>query len=211
MRCLLYWLRPPSPLTFRVANRHALTRNPCPSLCVPPRLHTHTLTYTTHSTRILLLPPPPPPPPPSQPRTTHVPPPLLDFVELPSSMGDLVFANVICGVIRGALEMVHMRVECRFTADMLKGDPVNAIRWASAVFRTAPTVSGPLCERQTPPPPPCAVYLWGCVEPQCRCRAIPRGVSWHHRPVIPPCRCPLRRLELKEIIEEAAGEDYADE
>ncbi len=54
-----------------------------------------------------------------------------DFVELPPSMSELVFANVICGVIRGALEMVRMRVEARFTSDMLKGDPVNTIRWVA--------------------------------------------------------------------------------
>ena len=51
-----------------------------------------------------------------------------DFVELPPAMSELVYANVVCGVIRGALEMIHMRVECRFTSDMLKGDPVNTIR-----------------------------------------------------------------------------------
>ena len=32
--------------------------------------------------------------------------PLVDFVELPENCNDLKFCNVLCGVIRGALEMV---------------------------------------------------------------------------------------------------------
>ena len=32
--------------------------------------------------------------------------PLVDFVELPDSHRDLWFSNIICGVLRGALEMV---------------------------------------------------------------------------------------------------------
>lgn len=33
--------------------------------------------------------------------------PLADFVELPASYSDLRYSNIICGVIRGALEMVR--------------------------------------------------------------------------------------------------------
>lgn len=33
--------------------------------------------------------------------------PLADFVELPPAYGDLRYSNLICGVIRGALEMVR--------------------------------------------------------------------------------------------------------
>jgi trafficking protein particle complex subunit 3 len=33
--------------------------------------------------------------------------PLADFVELPPSYADLRYSNLICGVIRGALEMVR--------------------------------------------------------------------------------------------------------
>jgi len=38
------------------------------------------------------------------------------------------YSNVYCGVIRGALEQVSMRVECNFVKDILKGDEVNEIR-----------------------------------------------------------------------------------
>jgi len=54
--------------------------------------------------------------------------PLTTFVELPPQFSDLHYSNMICGVIRGALEMVQMQVECRFVKDMLKGNEVNEIR-----------------------------------------------------------------------------------
>jgi len=54
--------------------------------------------------------------------------PLTQFVELPEAYGQLHFCNILCGVIRGALEMLLMRVECRFVKDMLKGDDTNEIR-----------------------------------------------------------------------------------
>ncbi len=95
-------------------------------------------------------------------------------------MSELVFANVICGVIRGALEMIHMRVECRFTSDMLKGDPINTIRY--------------VCPQNA----------------QARVRLC-SGLEVVVSAVV--CRwCDAgRRLELKEMIEEAAGEDYKEE
>ena len=34
--------------------------------------------------------------------------PLTDFVELPEDHPNLLYSNIICGVIRGALEMVSM-------------------------------------------------------------------------------------------------------
>mmetsp|Transcript_14455 Transcript_14455/g.25536 ORF Transcript_14455/g.25536 Transcript_14455/m.25536 type:complete len:182 (-) Transcript_14455:70-615(-) len=54
--------------------------------------------------------------------------PLADFVELPESFSGLVYCNILCGVIRGALEMVGMHVQCRFLRDMLKGDDAFEIR-----------------------------------------------------------------------------------
>ena len=36
--------------------------------------------------------------------------------------------NMLCGVIRGALEMVQMRVECTLTKDALWGDEVTEMR-----------------------------------------------------------------------------------
>jgi len=54
--------------------------------------------------------------------------PLADFVELPDSLQNLVYSNMLCGVIRGALEMVQMKVDVKFVRDTLKGDDVNEIR-----------------------------------------------------------------------------------
>lgn len=58
--------------------------------------------------------------------------PLALFVELPQEDGDkwksLKYSNLYCGIIRGALEQVNLRVECTFTKDVLQGDDVNEIR-----------------------------------------------------------------------------------
>lgn len=83
--------------------------------------------------------------------------PLSIFVELPESVGNkagtlknaeivggngetmssavsgpdwsqMKYSNVYCGVIRGALEQVSMRVDCDFVKDILRGDEVNEIR-----------------------------------------------------------------------------------
>ena len=78
-----------------------------------------------------------------------------DFVELPPSLAKLHFSNLLCGVIRGALEMVseqgyahlyyvqylihylgqiQMQVECRFVQDVLHGDTQNEIRFVFLRF-----------------------------------------------------------------------------
>uniref|UniRef100_A0A7S2V4X7 Trafficking protein particle complex subunit n=1 Tax=Fibrocapsa japonica TaxID=94617 RepID=A0A7S2V4X7_9STRA len=55
--------------------------------------------------------------------------PLTEFVELPPQFASsLLYSNLLCGVIRGALEMVQIRIECRFVRDVLQGDEVNEIR-----------------------------------------------------------------------------------
>lgn len=54
--------------------------------------------------------------------------PLLDFVELPPQYSELQYCNILCGVIKGALEMVQLQVECSFLKDTLKGDELSEMR-----------------------------------------------------------------------------------
>merc|ERR1719499_3055685 len=46
--------------------------------------------------------------------------PLSDFVEIPDGFESLVFCNLYCGVLRGALEMVNLRVKCEYVSDSLQ-------------------------------------------------------------------------------------------
>ncbi|XP_048769586.1 trafficking protein particle complex subunit 3-like [Ostrea edulis] len=54
--------------------------------------------------------------------------PLADFVELPPGHSQLNFSNILCGVLKAALEMVQMEVDVRFVQDTLKGDNITEIR-----------------------------------------------------------------------------------
>jgi hypothetical protein len=54
--------------------------------------------------------------------------PLIDFVELPPQYAELQYCNLLCGVIRGALEMVQLQIDSHFVKDVLRGDDVSEMR-----------------------------------------------------------------------------------
>ncbi|KAL5282979.1 TRAPPC3 family protein [Megaselia abdita] len=54
--------------------------------------------------------------------------PLIDFVELPPEFSNLRYSAIICGCIRGALEMVQQEVQCFLVQDQLKSDSCTEIR-----------------------------------------------------------------------------------
>jgi hypothetical protein len=53
--------------------------------------------------------------------------PLALFVELPPEYKTLQYSILYCGVIRGALEQVNLKVKCTFVKDQLQGDETNEI------------------------------------------------------------------------------------
>ncbi|GMM54986.1 TRAPP complex core subunit [Maudiozyma humilis] len=55
--------------------------------------------------------------------------PLSDFVELPmDAMKGLWYSNVLCGVLKGALEMVQLDCDVAFVSDILRGDQLTEIK-----------------------------------------------------------------------------------
>ncbi|KAF8425673.1 NO signaling/Golgi transport ligand-binding domain-containing protein [Tirmania nivea] len=57
--------------------------------------------------------------------------PLGDFVELPDdgrAQNELWYSNLLCGVLRGALEMVQMQVDAHFVSDVLRGNETTEMR-----------------------------------------------------------------------------------
>jgi len=53
---------------------------------------------------------------------------LTTFVELPPTLDTLSYSNLLCGVIRGCLAMINMKVTATFVKDVLKGDDTNEIQ-----------------------------------------------------------------------------------
>eukprot|EP00929_Paragymnodinium_shiwhaense_P105294 TRINITY_DN7024_c0_g1_i2.p1 TRINITY_DN7024_c0_g1~~TRINITY_DN7024_c0_g1_i2.p1 ORF type:complete len:217 (-),score=53.62 TRINITY_DN7024_c0_g1_i2:104-673(-) len=55
--------------------------------------------------------------------------PLAEYVELPAHLTNrLWYSNLLCGVVRGCLEQLQLRVEVKFQKDILNGDEHNLIR-----------------------------------------------------------------------------------
>lgn len=54
--------------------------------------------------------------------------PLTEFVELPDSLQNMNYLNILPGIIRGALEMVSIPVKAYIKSDHLKGDNETEIR-----------------------------------------------------------------------------------
>ena len=55
--------------------------------------------------------------------------PLAEFVELPQdARKQLWYSNIICGVLKGALEMVQLECDVNFVSDVLRGDASTEIK-----------------------------------------------------------------------------------
>ena len=50
------------------------------------------------------------------------------FVELPESLDGLCYSNIICGTMRGMLEVSGFEVKCEFAKDKMKGDDINDMK-----------------------------------------------------------------------------------
>ncbi|CDO94963.1 unnamed protein product [Kluyveromyces dobzhanskii CBS 2104] len=55
--------------------------------------------------------------------------PLSDFVELPMDASkELWYSNILCGVLKGALEMVQLDCDVYFVCDVLRGNPQTELK-----------------------------------------------------------------------------------
>ena len=53
---------------------------------------------------------------------------MAEFVELPEQWSNIAYSSLLCGALRGAMEMVQMRVECTLNKDTLWGDDFTEIK-----------------------------------------------------------------------------------
>ncbi|KAJ5080740.1 trafficking protein particle complex subunit [Anaeramoeba ignava] len=53
--------------------------------------------------------------------------PLIEFVELPPKYKGLFYCNILCGIIRGSLEMLQIDVEAKYKKCVLRGDERSEI------------------------------------------------------------------------------------
>ncbi|XP_067874554.1 trafficking protein particle complex subunit 3-like isoform X1 [Heterodontus francisci] len=54
--------------------------------------------------------------------------PLMSYVEIPEKHSYLLYSNLICGILRGALKMVRLHVDIQLLQDSVKDNKVTEIR-----------------------------------------------------------------------------------
>ena len=50
------------------------------------------------------------------------------YVELPESLEGLCYPNIICGILRGMMEISGFEIQCEFVKDKMKGDDMNDLK-----------------------------------------------------------------------------------
>ena len=135
--------------------------------------------------------------------------PLADYVELPPSLiGRLRYSSLLCGAIRGALEMVSIRVNTSFLGDALNGDYAPT---ATSTSTSGPTTTGSSITTGS------GSTMW--VGTSMTGGATSSSSSTSSAAAVPVPRLPTSsggtacdiRVQLKELLSEAAGKDYRDE
>ena len=54
--------------------------------------------------------------------------PISSYVELPESLEGLCYPNIICGILRGMMEISGFEIQCEFAKDKMKGDDINDLK-----------------------------------------------------------------------------------
>lgn len=135
--------------------------------------------------------------------------PLADYVELPPSLiGRLRYSSLLCGAIRGALEMVSIRVNTSFLGDALNGD--YAPTATSTTAAAGPMTTGASITTGG------GGTMWVGTS---MTSGSASSSSTSSAAAVPLPRLPMPsggtacdiRVQLKELLSEAAGKDYRDE